>query len=126
MAPTPDILRLAASGIPITEVARLLGIDASEAADLLAEAIKVRELVSVDLDGQRQLELAHLDMLRQALTPSALNGDIAAARILVRLHSARAALLFSIPPAADDDEPAEEVDDLERIRLARADRRTAT
>src|SRR5690349_19882842 len=98
-----DVLRLAASGARIPQIAKSLHCTEAEAVDQLLSAVKLAAANALDHDGQQQIEVAALDMLRQALRPLALRGDIGAARLLVRIHSARALLLGLV-----DHEPVDE------------------
>ena len=92
------------------------------AADQLRAALEHAIELGIDRDGRREIELTHLDMLRAALTPSALKGDIAAVRMLIRIHQSRA-IMLGLTTVIDVQPEVEEVDDLERIRSRRADRR---
>jgi hypothetical protein len=118
------VLRLAASGARIPRIAELLGCSEDEAIERLLTAVRTAAAQALDPEGATQVELAHLDMLRSALTPVALRGDLTAARLLLRLHSARA-LLLGLVMAEQEEPPAEEVNELDRIRAKRYQRRTA-
>lgn len=121
-----ELLRLAATGMDLDTIARRLGVSTAEAARrLAADAARVREALP-DMESDRLVERIHLDMLRRALLPAALNGDVTAARLLVRIHSARGLLLglFDELPSYVL-EPGEEVSELDRIRARRATRREA-
>lgn len=121
-----DVLRLAASGARIPQIAQALRCSEADAVDQLLSAVKLAAANALDHDGQQQIEVAALDMLRQALTPLALRGDIGAARLLVRIHSARALLLGLVDHVAAE-EPDEGVNELAQIRERREARRsTAT
>jgi hypothetical protein len=117
-----DVLRLAATGARISRIAEALGCSEDQAIEALLRAVRKAASQALDQDGAREVELAHLDLLRQALTPAALRGDIAAARLLIRLHASRALLLglIAAEPAQIEDE---EVSELDRIRARRAERR---
>jgi len=122
-----ELLRLAATGMDIDAIARRFGMRREEAAKALsADAANARASMP-DLDGERLIERTHLDMLRRTLLPAALNGDIQAARLLVRIHTARALLLGLLDemPALDMDS-AEEVNELDRIRARRTARRASS
>lgn len=122
--PEIDTLRLAASGASITQIADHLRVTPAEASDRLRAAISQAVELGIDRDGCREIELTHLDMLRAALVPSALKGDIAATRMLIRIHASRAAIL-GLTIMVEPEPEEEEVDDLERIRLRRADRQAS-
>ena len=117
-----DVLKLAASGARIPQIAQALRCSEADAADQLVAAVRQAAAQALDQDGQREVELASLDMLRQALTPLALRGDIGAARLLVRIHTARA-LLLDLIERVDDQEPDEGVNELAQIRERRDARR---
>jgi hypothetical protein len=122
-----DILRLAASGMRIPQIAKQLDCTQREAVDHLLAAVREAADQALDHDGSKEVELTHLDMLRSALTPLALRGDIGAARLLVRIHTARSLLLGLIEqPALDDLEPPEGVTELAKIRRSREERRGAS
>jgi hypothetical protein len=118
-----DVLQLAASGARIPQIARALQCTDDEAVDQLLTAVKLAAAQALDHDGAKEVELAHLDMLRSALTPLALRGDISAARLLVRIHSARALLLDLIERVDVEPEAEREVNELARIRARRDERR---
>jgi len=122
-----ELLRLAATGMDIDAIARRFSMSRAEAARALsADAADARSALP-DLEGERLIERTHLDMLRRSLLPAALGGDIHAARLLVRIHQARAMLLGLLDemPILDTDS-AEEVNELDRIRARRASRRAAS
>lgn len=126
-APEPsEVLRLAATGMDIDAIARRLGVTRHEASQALArESAEVREALP-DQEGDRLIERTHLDILRRTLLPAALAGDIGAARLLVRIHSARALLLGLLDELPADDQELEEVNELDRIRARRTARRQAS
>lgn len=123
-----EVLRLVASGLSRVEVARELGVTVRGASTLITRAVSRAASAGLDRDQTREVEAAHLAMLRAALLPAALEGDVAAVRVLVRIHSARAVLLglADEPPAAAPPAPAGEVTELDRIRANRAARRGAS
>lgn len=123
MIMSSDVLQLAASGARIPAIARALRVSEADAVDQLLRAVKEAADQALDHDGSKQVELAHLDMLRQALSPLALRGDIGAARLLVRIHTARALLLGLIDHDLEADVSPEGVSELERIRDRREQRR---
>jgi hypothetical protein len=111
----------------IDAIARRFGMRRADAAKALsADAADARAALP-DLEGERLIERTHLDMLRRTLLPAALSGDIQAARLLVRIHQARAMLLGLLDemPVLDTDS-AEEVNELDRIRARRSARRASS
>jgi hypothetical protein len=126
MIMSTDVLQLAASGARIPAIARALRVSESDAVDQLLSAVKAAAEQALDHDGSKQVELAHLDMLRQALSPLALRGDIGAARLLVRIHTARALLLGLIDHDSEADAPPEGVNELAQIRERRDARRMSS
>ena len=126
MIMSADVLRLAASGARIPQIAQALGCTERQAVDQLLVAVRDSIGQALDHEGNREVELTHLDMLRSALMPAALRGDPTAARLLVRIHSARALLLglVSADEAAADQEA--EVNELAEIRARREARRGAS
>jgi hypothetical protein len=104
----------------------VLRIREEQAVTLLLAAVRRAAEQALDQDGSREVEVAHLDMLRQALTPVALRGDLTAARLLVRISAHRSLLLGLVAAQpAEPAEPDEEVSELDRIRAER-ERRRAT
>ena len=124
---TSEPLRLAASGLDIERIATQLGCDVDEAARrLAADSAAMREKLP-DSEDDRLIERIHLDILRRSLLPAALSGDIGAARLLVRIHAARALLLGLLDETTTVDlDVAEGESELDRIRARRAARRSAT
>lgn len=123
-----DVLRLAASGARIPQIADALRVSEETAAELLLAAVRQAAAQALDRDGAREVELAHLDMLRSALTPLALRGDLTASRLLVRLSAQRSLLLGLVSAGGLSEAESgetEEVNELDRIRALRADRRAA-
>ena len=116
------MLRLAATGARIPQIAQALRCSEESAVDQLLKAVKIAADQALDRDGSREVELAHLDMLRAALSPVALRGDVAAARLLVRIHSARA-LLLGLVEHVDVESDDEGVNELAQIRARRDERR---
>lgn len=88
-----EVLRLAASGVDLDAVAHQVGVTTSRAARVLEAALERRIRQSPGVEAERLLEVEHLNMLRRALTPAALRGDVAAARLLVRISQQRTILL---------------------------------
>jgi len=120
-----DVLRLAASGVRLAQIAERRGVSLDDAAQQLGVAAKRAVQLALDIDAQRQVELTNLDLLRSTLMPQALRGDVTAARLLVRIHVARAALLGLAVPVDDEaDELDQGVAELDRIRARREQRRT--
>lgn len=127
MTAESDVLRLAAGGARVPQIADALHIDEERAVTLLLAAVRKAAAQALDADGSREVEVAHLDMLRQALTPLALRGDLTAARLLVRISAHRSLLLGLVAAEPVTAEPeAEEVSELDRIRAERDQRRRAT
>jgi hypothetical protein len=122
----PDVLRLAATGARIPQIAAALGLDEEDAADLLLAAVQKAAQQALDRDGAREVELAHLDLLRQSLTPQALRGDLTAARLLVRVSAQKALLLGLVPAGELDGYGSVGTSELDRIRARREERRAAS
>jgi hypothetical protein len=122
-----DVLQLAATGHALPDIARLLSLNQDDAAQQLLAAVQRTLDASLSREQARAVEVAHLDLLRRAMSPLALRGDISATRMLLRISTQRALLLQLVEPfvpaPADDDEDAAEVSELERIRARRAARR---
>jgi hypothetical protein len=118
-----DILQLAASGLSIGEIARAAQVDPATAVIMINQAMA--DQLKLSQDEARLLESVHLDMIRAALTPYAMQGSAEAARILVRVHQAKASLLdlAYVTPAIPEDGGE---DDLDRIRQDREARRAST
>lgn len=114
-----DVLRLAASGAGLDELARQAGVSVDELAAELLSAAKEASRRGLPVDEAREVELAHLDLIRRAMTPTALRGDVQAARVLVRVHEARAALLGLGDARVDRGEGVSVVDELRARRAAR-------
>jgi len=126
MSDESDVLRLAAGGARIPQIAEVLRIREEQAVSLLLAAVRRAAEQALDAEGSREVEVAHLDMLRQALTPLALRGDLTAARLLVRISAHRSLLLGLVAAQPAEAEPdVEEVSELDRIRAER-ERRRAT
>jgi hypothetical protein len=122
-----DLLKLVASGLDVDAAAKRLGLTASQAARQLAHDTARLRSDLLDPEGDRVVERVHLDMLRRALLPLALSGDIGAARLLVRIHTARALLLGLLDELpVIDVEPGEDVTELDKLRARRRARREAT
>jgi hypothetical protein len=121
---TPDLLRQAASGLRVDDLARLSGVPVATARRRLAHETREAAATEPDAEQSRTIELVHLDLLRRSLMPLALQGDLAATRVLLRLHEDRAVLLglVDVERAREDDEGVSVVDDL---RARRAERRAA-
>jgi DNA-binding transcriptional regulator YdaS (Cro superfamily) len=123
---TVDVLSLAAQGLRVPQIAEELGISEARASDLLWAAVRQAAGRALDIAGAREVEVAHLDLLRRTLTPLALAGDVAAARLLVRVSAQRSVLLGLVAPVPEADDSGDEVTDLDRIRALRADRRASS
>ena len=120
-----DPVRLLASGLSVEDVAQQTGVDRRQAAAALTRAVDAAAADSLDRDGERVIELTHLSMLRRALMPAAMRGDVPAVRALVLIAAARAELLdlaLVQPPLAPPNDEGE-VDVVDELRAARAARR---
>lgn len=118
----PEALDLAASGLDLDGIADRLGVTKADAARRLRRGIDRARRRAYPAEVERIIEATHLDILRRALLPAALDGDVAAARLLVRVHQARA-LLLGLVPVVEEPHRSEEVSELDRIRARRDARR---
>jgi hypothetical protein len=124
--PDPDPLRLVASGMTTDDVARSLGWSRRKAVGAITRAARAAADAALGAEESRAIELVHLDLLRKALMPAALRGDIGAARTCLRITQVRATLLgLDVDPVAP---PAPglpgEVSIVDELRARRASRRT--
>ena len=114
-----NILELAASGLDIEDIARTAGMTPERAVQVINQQLASQ--LKLSTEEARLVEVKHLDMIRAALTPAALRGDLDAARLLVRISQAKTLLLhLAIDAPTEDDQEGE--DDLDRIRNSRVAR----
>ena len=114
-----NVLELAASGLDIEDIARTAGLTPEKAVQVINHQLATQ--LKLDTAEARLVEVKHLDMLRAALTPAALRGDLDAARLLVRISQHKTLLLhLAVEAPAEDDQEGD--DDLDRIRNSRVAR----
>lgn len=114
-----NILELAASGLDIEDIARTAGVTPEKAVQVINQQLASQ--LKLSTEEARLVEVKHLDMIRAALTPAALRGDLDAARLLVRISQAKTLLLhLAIDAPTEEDQEGE--DDLDRIRNSRTAR----
>lgn len=117
------LIRLAARGLSVLDLAHELGRPVPEVARRLASEARELAASMPDRDAERVVERLHLDALRAALLPGALSGDETCVRLCIRIHQARAAMLGL---TRGETTPDEGVSDLDAIRARRDARRAAT
>ena len=101
-----EILERLAQGVSLDVLAADLGVTVRRAAGMVARASeRVAAMTPTDV-LKLQVELQHLELIRRALTPAMLAGDVAAARILERVARTRLAAENLMPDAKRDTPPA--------------------
>lgn len=121
-----QLVQLVASGLDLDSAAARLGLTTQEAEkQLTVDTAKLRDNAPT-VEGERMIEKVHLDLLRRALVPAALGGDITAARLLVRIHTARALLLGLFAEQEVIFASDEGGNELDQLRARRRARREAT
>ena len=101
-----EILERLAQGVSLDVLAADLGVTVRRASSMVIRASeRVAAMTPTDV-LKLQVELQHLDLIRRALTPAMLAGDVAAARVLERVARTRLAAENLMPDAKRDAPPA--------------------